>query len=85
MEALLDIVKEEVAIYRSKEEIIRPTFELREMSAIEAYRFREKREGLINDRIKDQAKRKQKVHEYRMNLTHNIMENAPDIGVTGKC
>lgn len=84
MEALLALIKEEVALYRSHEEIIRPTFGLRDMSALEAQLFREKRESLINMRLNEQRKKQKMVLDYRMTLTDSIMENCPDVGVTGK-
>lgn len=80
--ALLDVIKDELVLYKSAETIERQTFDLREMSALEAQRFRFMREKLIADRKRDQAKKQQIVHDYKISVTDNIMENAADIGVT---
>lgn len=56
--------------------------DLNEMSELEAQRFRAMREELITVRRLDQAKKHQIVHDYRMHITDNIMENVADVGIT---
>lgn len=80
--AILKLIKEEIDIYKSGEEISRPAVDLNEMSEIEAQRFRAMREELINIRKMDQAKKHQMVYDYRMHITDQILENVPDVGIT---
>lgn len=82
MTELIDLLKEEIALFKSGEETGRQTFELREMSALEGQRFRTKREELIFNRKQDQMKKAQLVHDYRMAVTDSIMDNVADVGVT---
>lgn len=79
---LIEILEHEIALFKSGEQTGRQTFELREMSLIEGQRFRTKREELIFTRKQDQLKKHQLVHDYRMHVTDNIMENVADVGVT---
>lgn len=79
---LIEILEQEIAMFKSGEQTGRQTFELREMSLLEGQRFRTKREELIFNRIQDQLKKQQLVHDYRMKVTDNIMDNVADVGVT---
>lgn len=79
---LLDILKREIALFKSGEQTGRQTFELREMSSLEGQRFRSKREEMISTRLQDQSKKHQLVHDYRVQVTDNIMDNVSDVGVT---
>lgn len=69
-------------MYKSGETANRKGSDLRDMSVPEAQRFRATREELITNRKKEQAKKAQIVHDYRMKVTNDIMDNATDIGVT---
>lgn len=80
--ALLNLIKEELNLYKSGESLNRPIADLKEMSQLEAYRFRINRERLIKYRKLDQAKKQQLVYDFRIMLTNNIMDNTADIGVT---
>lgn len=82
MTELLDILKDEIALFKSKEQTGRQTFELREMSTLEGQRFRLNREEMIFSRKQDQMKKQQLVHDFRMNVTNSIMDNVADVGVT---
>lgn len=80
--ALLNVIIEEIDIYKSGEAMQRPMVDLNEMSQIEAQRFRIMRENLIRDRKLEQEKNYQMVYDYRMVLTDKIMDNTADIGIT---
>lgn len=80
--ALLNVIKEEIDIYKSGEEMQRAMVDLNEMSQIEAHRFRIMREDLIRGRKLEQQKNYQMVYDYRMVLTDKIMDNTADIGIT---
>lgn len=80
--ALLKLIKQEIESFKSGEMLNRPKADLNEMSQLEAHRFRIMREDLIQNRKLDQKKKQQLVHEYRMLLTDNIMDNTGDVGVT---
>lgn len=75
-------MKDELELYKSGKPMNRQTFDLREMSALEAQRFRIMREKMISDRKQYQGKKQKIVYDYRMGVTDNIMENVADTGVT---
>lgn len=82
MEELIAIIKKEIAISKSEKEIKRQSYDLRDMSTLEAQRFKVKRDAMIRGRKEEVEKNQQLVYDYRMKVTDNIMDNVPDIGVT---
>lgn len=79
---MIEIIKDEIAIFKSDDKPSRQQFELRDMSTLEAQRFRTKRDEMIFKRMQEQLKKHKLVHDYRMKVTDDIMDNCPDIGVT---
>lgn len=71
-----------MAIFTSDDKPSRQEFELRDMSTLEAQRFRTKREEMIFKRKQEQLKKQQLVHDYRLKVTDDIIDNCPDIGIT---
>lgn len=82
LDALINLIKEEIDIYKSNEAMQRPMVDLNEMSQLEAHRFRIFREDLIRNRKIEQAKNYQMVYDFRMALTDKIMDNTADVGIT---
>lgn len=82
MYELIEIIKDEIAIFKSDDKPSRQQFELRDMSTLEAQRFRTKRDEMIFKRMQEQLKKQQLVHDYRIKVTDDIMDNCPDIGIT---